>query len=209
MSARPRTRARRGPGRPSGTRDTPARCLRAASIEFAEHGFAAARLADIARRAGIRRPSLLHHFGSKEGLYEALVHEVFAELAVGLRDALTATGDPADLVGRAAATFDDFLAERPDVARLVLRELLDARGPGRALLLAEVVPVLDEVEGLLAAAGAGRTGVPRRAALMQIVSAGLVRVGAGDLAEPLFGASESRAEDSARLARALLVKEIE
>ncbi|MBC8069692.1 MAG: helix-turn-helix transcriptional regulator, partial [Deltaproteobacteria bacterium] len=44
---------------------TPERILEAARAEFAAVGFAQAKLADIAARAGITRPSLLYHFGTK------------------------------------------------------------------------------------------------------------------------------------------------
>ena len=70
-------------GRPPASRfeiDTPTRILDAAEHAFAIAGLAGARLADIAGAAGIRRPSLLYHFSSKERLYGAVVERAFAVL---------------------------------------------------------------------------------------------------------------------------------
>ena len=46
--------------------------LDAALDEFAEHGYAGARVADIAQRAGVNKPLINYYFGSKEGLYLAV-----------------------------------------------------------------------------------------------------------------------------------------
>ena len=46
--------------------------LAAALDEFSLHGFAGARVADIARRAGLNKQLINYYFGSKEGLYLAL-----------------------------------------------------------------------------------------------------------------------------------------
>ena len=56
------------------------RILDAAREEFAERGFAAARMEDVAKRVGISRAALYLAFDSKEALFRALVSEVITEL---------------------------------------------------------------------------------------------------------------------------------
>lgn len=56
------------------------RILNAAREEFAERGFAAARMEDVGKRVGISRAALYLAFDSKEALFRALVSEVITEL---------------------------------------------------------------------------------------------------------------------------------
>ncbi len=62
---------RRRPGRPAGSTDTRTVVVAAAREEFAEHGYDAATIRGIARRAGVD-PALVHHYlGSKEQIFVA------------------------------------------------------------------------------------------------------------------------------------------
>ena len=66
--------AERGPRGPyAGTARRRAAILEAAKASFAEHGFEASSMRDIAARAGLTHPGLLHHFASKEVLLAALL----------------------------------------------------------------------------------------------------------------------------------------
>src|SRR4051812_11098028 len=50
------------------------RILGAALAEFAAKGFAGARVEAIARRAGLSKQLISHHFGGKSGLYRAVMN---------------------------------------------------------------------------------------------------------------------------------------
>ena len=57
--------------------DSKARILRAATDEFARHGYAGARIDRIARRAKVNKALIYYHFGSKARLYQqVLEHQV-------------------------------------------------------------------------------------------------------------------------------------
>jgi TetR/AcrR family transcriptional regulator len=72
---------------------TSSRILAAALAEFANHGFAGARVDAIAKRAGTNKRMLYHYFGDKENLFRAVLRKKISERqawAEGL------SGDPED-----------------------------------------------------------------------------------------------------------------
>lgn len=54
--------------------------LVAARSAFAESGLEGARVDDIARRAGANKQLVYHYFGSKDGLYTAVLERVYSEI---------------------------------------------------------------------------------------------------------------------------------
>jgi len=184
---------------------TPERVLAAAELAFAAVGYGAAKLADIANRAGIRRPSLLYHFGTKEALYTQTVERCFERLRGALAQAMSAEGEFPERLERTVGRYVEFLDAEPQLARIVLRELLDEEGPGRPILLRQLVPLLDLVERFVEQRGAHfvRPEVPVRAAAMQIGTDALLRAAAGSLRDPLWGPIHH----SKGLARILLLRD--
>ena len=180
---------------------TPERLLDAAEDAFARLGLRGARLEDIAAAAGIRRPSLLYHYESKDHLYAAVVRRTFERLGAAL---MTAMSRPADFSARfddLVANFTAFLAEHAALARIIVWELLDGQGPGRAILLEQVVPLLDLVERFARIEGHGeiRRGLAVRAAILQVASDAVLRAAAAEFKAPLWGETDH----SRALARSL------
>lgn len=184
---------------------TPERLLEAALGEFGAVGFAEAKLADIAARAGITRPSLLYHFRTKEELYAATVQRSFQRLAVALAEAMTGPSPFVDRFRAMLRRYVDFVASEPAVARIVLRELLEGTGPGALILVEQVAPLVDTVERFVRTQGKDdvRKSVPVRAAIMQIAGDVMLRAAAGPLREPLWG----NADHAQTLAEHLLLEE--
>lgn|SRR5574338_337353 len=105
--------------------ETRAQIVAAAERHFAEVGFEAARLDDIAADVGIRRAAIFYHFGDKQELYAAVLDEVFR----GAMTALPSGGSAAERLEASLSGWIDYVARRPTVARLILREAANAR-PG-------------------------------------------------------------------------------
>lgn len=76
--------------------------LETATRLFADRGYAAVRLEDVASAAGVTRGAVYHHFGTKQGLFEAVLGRVQA--AVG--EAVAAAADDAVAVAGPWAGFE-------------------------------------------------------------------------------------------------------
>src|SRR5215472_5704895 len=78
--------------------DRPAEIIAAALAGFAERGFAATRLEDVARRAGVTKGTLYLYFPNKEELFKAVVRQAVVANIV-LSEALVAhSSEPAPAV---------------------------------------------------------------------------------------------------------------
>lgn len=79
--------------------ERPSEILDAAIAVFAEKGFAAARMDDIARRAGVTKGTIYLYFASKEDVFKALVRESIGQvLTANIDAARTFEGNSSDLI---------------------------------------------------------------------------------------------------------------
>ena len=78
----------------------PGEILQAALTVFAEKGFAAAKLSEIARRAGVSKAALYLYFETKEDLFRAVARTLVAPNLTAMAAALEASQGPfAELAG--------------------------------------------------------------------------------------------------------------
>ena len=137
--------------------DAQERILRAAREELSRRGFEASSVRTIARNAGVTAAMINYYFGGKRALYDAVIAEAQGRLHARLGAAI-ADGPSA---ARLAGAYFDFLAEEPQMQRLLLREVLDGGGERASELLRPLRALLEEhfggdtaVQGALSVFGA-------------------------------------------------------
>ena len=94
------------------------RFLDAAFGEFVQHGLAGARVDRIATKAGASKQAIYSYFGSKEGLFDAVLTQRHHQMI----EAVPLTPD--DLPGYAGAIYD-YLTAHPEYARLTMWRRLE------------------------------------------------------------------------------------
>ena len=120
---------------------TRARILDEALVSFATGGYGATSLDSLAGRLGVRKQTILHHFGTKEGLLGAVVDRSANELALTLEQALAAAGPGfARVEALVRATFR-LAARRPELLGL-LREVSRLGPPAADRLVGVLDPLV-------------------------------------------------------------------
>jgi AcrR family transcriptional regulator len=114
---------------------------------FAERGFEATSVEEIASKAGVSKPVVYEHFGGKEGLYAVIVDREMQRLLGLIEGALT--GDhPRRLLEQAALALLTYIEDDTDGFRIMVRDSPVATSMGTFASL--IVDIAGQVEHLLA-----------------------------------------------------------
>lgn len=97
--------------------------LRAAMELFAERGFDSVPLSAIADRACVSKGNIFHHYGSKDGLYLAVMKQASGNTSQLLAEVTGGAGPFADRIRHFARAHLQYLVTHQCVTRLILREL--------------------------------------------------------------------------------------
>ena len=140
------------------------RILRAAKSLFATRGYENTSTVAVARQAGTSESQLMKHFGSKEGLLEAIFEEAWQRINAAARAAAASESSPAEKLNALVALILTAFECDPDLKLLMLLEGRRIRKEGQMIMLTggfcEFVRLLDSVLGQMRRAGRLRPGLP-------------------------------------------------
>jgi len=109
----------------SGNDPTRLRLIRTARRLFAENGYDATSVRAITREAGANLGAITYHFGSKAGLYDAVLSEAFVPVAT--RAAEAGGPDPIEAIERLVAGVFKEIAANPDMQLLILQQVVQKK----------------------------------------------------------------------------------
>jgi AcrR family transcriptional regulator len=198
---------------PSGAADrqrdaerTKAEILEVAQQEFARHGYAGARVDEIAARMRTTKRMIYYYFGSKERLYIAVLEKAYAEVRAVERGVDVHHLAPVEAIRTLAElTFDHHDAHRDFIKLVAIENIHQAEHIRKSQVLAGLgTPVLDLIEAILDAGTASGDFVTEADAIdvhMLISSFCFFRVANQHTFEALFGRDMTAPRHRDRLRR--------
>ncbi len=137
---------------------------------FAEKGFDATSIEEIASRAKVSKPVVYEHFGGKEGLYAVIVDRELMTISTTITASLRSSTSASIIVERAALALLTYIEDSPDGFR-ILSSGSDRSAGTYSTLLADVAI---QVSGLLASQFSAHGLDPRTAPLYAQMLVGIV-----------------------------------
>ncbi|MCU1538765.1 MAG: TetR/AcrR family transcriptional regulator [Humibacillus sp.] len=139
---------------------------------FADKGFEATTVEEVAAKANVSKPVVYEHFGGKEGLYAVIVDREIQRLLGGINAALDEGEGARVLLEHATLALLDYIEADPDGFRILVRDSPPGQSTGSfASVLGDVA---SQVEHLLAAAFKQRDLDPKSAPIHAQMLVGMV-----------------------------------
>jgi AcrR family transcriptional regulator len=161
------------------------RILLAARALFSSDGYESTTTSAIARRAGTSESQLIKHFGSKEGLLEALFNQTWQRIGPSLEQAVAQVESPTAKLRVVAELVASAFERDPELGTLMFLEGRRIRRHGHAVLLTsgflQLVELIDHLLQTMQEAGELKPGLH-----LQAVRSGLIGALEGMLRDQLL-----------------------
>ena len=118
----PKTKAAAKAARTNDSDASRADILTVATREFSEKGLAGARVDEIAERTNTSKRMIYYYFGSKEGLYRAVLERCYGHIRMSEAGASLETLPPEEALKQLVRHTFDYHNMHPDFVRLVMNE---------------------------------------------------------------------------------------
>lgn len=113
---------------------------------FAEKGFSAASVEEIAARAAVSKPVVYEHFGGKEGLYAVVIDRDMQALEQTITGSL-ASGSYRARIEQAVIALLTFIEEHPDGFQILVRDMTPGKNRTYSTLLNDTVAQVSHILG--------------------------------------------------------------
>ena len=181
--------------RPRGSVDRAAtreRVVQAAAEAFAKGGYHSTSLSEIAASVGMRAPSLLYHFPSKELLFDEVIRHAYRKFEEELTPLFSSSDSPQAFLSRLFKLLLEFGQRHQGLLHLLNSELLSPDQHGAAAVRDTMMPLIERVESQLRATSGNRIhrDAPVRQALLHIIAAHAMRSNLGEFADEIWGSPD-------------------
>lgn len=158
---------------------------------FVTQGFALASMDEVAERAGVTKPVLYDHFGSKDGLLAAVLEQAGHQLLAVTALAVAEARSPREVLERGVRAYFDNVDANTAAWVLLLREVSPGTAAAAAVEAVRQAQV-DEIAVLVQAHLPG-VGPVLAGVYAQVVSGAVERLGIVRLTQPALSADQATA----------------
>lgn len=123
------------------------RILNQALELFSSKGYDATSVREICAAAGITKPTLYHFYGSKEGVYRALIQGALDDYRENLRRRLEAQGSAEERLRRVARGYFETARSQRELMRFIIRTI---HNPPASAPATDFIRFYEDVVGLVA-----------------------------------------------------------
>jgi AcrR family transcriptional regulator len=128
---------------------TAKKILTVARTVFAEHGYSATHMDEIATRANVNKATLYYQIGDKDTLYANVIHQVIGNVAQGIIQAVAKSETPEEKLKTYIACIARAVDKNPEIPPIMMREIASGGANLPRLVVEDMVSVITTLMGIL------------------------------------------------------------